>query len=105
MAAPLRATATEFKQSVGKYLDATRNGRVIIERQGRPTAVLLSIEEYERLDPAAGGILDLLGDRFETLVAEMQNEGWKDGMNKAFNASADDLGTAYQRGRRRRGGR
>jgi antitoxin Phd len=105
MAEPLRASATEFKQSVGKYLDATRTGRVIIERQGRPTAVLLSFEEYERLDPGAGRLLDLLSGQFESLVAEMQTEGYQASMESAFEAPAEELGAAYQRGRRRRGGR
>jgi len=42
MADAVRTSATEFKQHVGKYLDLARRGRVLIERQGRPAAVLLS---------------------------------------------------------------
>jgi len=105
MAEAVRATATEFKQSVGKFLDATRTGRVIIERQGRPTAVLLSIEEYERLDPAAGRLLDLLDDRFEGLVAEMQSEKWERAMERSFDAAPDELANAHRKGQRRRGAR
>jgi prevent-host-death family protein len=102
MAEPLRTTATNFKQSVGKYLDAARTGRVIIERQGRPTAVLLSIEEYERLDPGSGRLLDALTGEFEALVAEMAAPKYGAAMAKAFDASPEDLGAAYQRGRRRK---
>lgn len=102
MAEPLRASATAFKQSVGKYLDAARTGRVIIERQGRPTAVLLSIEEYERLDPSSGRLLDFLSGQFDSLVAEMEKPSYSASMDKAFEASPEELGTAFQRGRRRR---
>ena len=45
----LRTSATDFKQRVGKYLDAARTRRVVIERHGRPAAVLISAEEYEAL--------------------------------------------------------
>jgi antitoxin Phd len=102
MAEPIRTTATNFKQSVGKYLDAARTGRVIIERQGRPTAVLLSIEEYQRLDPGSGRLLDTLSGEFEALVAEMAAPEYGAAMTKAFDASPQELGAAFQRGRRGR---
>ena len=102
MAAPTRTSATEFKQRVGKYLDLARTGRVIIERQGRPAAVLLSIEDYERLDPASGKLLEALSGEFDSLLAAMQSKEQAGAMTRAFDASPDDLGAAYQRGRRRR---
>ena len=102
MPAPLRTSATEFKQRVGKYLDLARTGRVIIERQGRPTAVLLSIEEFERLDPASGKLLESLSGEFESLLAAMDSKDQAVAMTRAFDASPDDFGAAYQRGRRRR---
>lgn len=42
-------TATELKTRLGKYLDAARTHPVIVEKTGRKTAVLLSIEEFDRL--------------------------------------------------------
>ena len=42
-------TATELKNRLGRYLDAARNNPVVVEKTGRKTVVLLSIEEFERL--------------------------------------------------------
>ncbi|BBL72121.1 type II toxin-antitoxin system Phd/YefM family antitoxin [Methylogaea oryzae] len=41
--------ATEVKQRLGQYLDSAKTEPVFIEKSGRPSAVLLSIAEYERL--------------------------------------------------------
>ena len=45
----MEVSATEFKNRLGKYLDASRTEPVIIDKIGRKTAVLISYEEYERL--------------------------------------------------------
>ena len=84
----LRTTATDFKQHVGKYLDAARTRRVVIERQGRPTAVLISVEEYEALNPAASGVIDTLAGEFDALVARMQQRDFHAAMQRAFDATA-----------------
>ena len=49
---PKRVPATEAKVRMGTLIDwAVRNGdEVIIEARGRPKAVLLSFEEYERIN-------------------------------------------------------
>jgi len=98
----LKTTATEFKQHVGKYLDAARTKRVIIERQGRPTAVLISVEQYELLDPAASQVIDMLTEEFDTLVSRMQRRDFRQAMDRAFRASPEDLGSAHRRGMKRR---
>ena len=103
MAEPLTTTATEFKQHVGKYLDAARTRQVIIERQGRPTAVLISVEEYERLNPAASKMLDTLSDEFDALVAKMQRADFAVAIDEAFEATPRRLGAAHRRGAKRRG--
>src|SRR5690348_14837562 len=103
MAEAVRASATEFKQHVGKYLDVARTGRVIIERQRRPTAVLISVEEYEALNPAAAQVIDLLTAEFDTLVSRMQRRDFPAAMEKAFAASPEALGKAHRRGVKRRG--
>ena len=77
MADAVRTSATDFKQHVGKYLDIARTGRVIIERQKRPTAVLISVEEYEGLNPSAARVLDALTGEFDALVAGMQRPGFQ----------------------------
>lgn len=43
------ASATEIKKHFGAFLDRSRSEPVAIQRTGRPVAVLLSWEEYERL--------------------------------------------------------
>lgn len=42
-------TATEAKNSFGMLLDWARQEPVLIEKQGRKVAVMLSVEEYQRL--------------------------------------------------------
>jgi prevent-host-death family protein len=41
-------TATEFKQKLGQYLDASERGPVIIKKSGRVKSVLISKQLYER---------------------------------------------------------
>ena len=103
MAEAVTTSATQFKQHVGKYLDATRTRRVIIERQGRPTAVLLSVEEYEALNPAASRVLDRLTGEFDALVARLQRPDVQRALDRAFDASPAALGAAHRRGMKRRG--
>jgi antitoxin Phd len=43
------APATDVKNRLGDYLRRAAAEPVVIERNNRPVAVLLSIEEYERL--------------------------------------------------------
>lgn len=46
----MRCTAaTEVKNHFGQILDITRTEPVTVEKQGRPVAVILSFEEYNRL--------------------------------------------------------
>jgi prevent-host-death family protein len=42
-------SATEVKQSFGAALDAAQREPVIIQKQNRDVAVLLSMQEYEKL--------------------------------------------------------
>jgi|HubBroStandDraft_1064217.scaffolds.fasta_scaffold326577_2 prevent-host-death family protein len=43
------ATATDVKNKFGEYLEHSRNEAIEVRKTGRPVAVLLSWEEYERL--------------------------------------------------------
>ena len=103
MAEAVTTSATDFKQHVGKYLDVARTGPVIIEKQGRPTAVLISVEEYETLNPSASRMIDRLTGEFEALVTRMQRRDFEKAMEKAFDASPGKLGAAHRRGMKRRG--
>jgi antitoxin Phd len=103
MAEAVRTSATEFKQRVGRYLDVARTGCVIIERQKRPTAVLISIEEYEALNPAASHVIHTLTEEFDALVSQMQQPEFDKAMARAFDASPEALGQAHRRGLKRHG--
>jgi len=104
---PKRVTtsATDFKQHVGRYLDVARTGPVVIEKQGRPTAVLLSVEEYEALSPSPSRLLDPLTEEFDALVARMQRREFERTMESAFAASPAQLAAAHRRGMKRRASR
>ena len=43
------ATATEVKNRFGEYLEKARHQPVTVEKTGRKYAVIVSYEEYERL--------------------------------------------------------
>ena len=45
----ISVNATEFKNNLGQFLQKIYGAPVVIYKMGRPTAVLLSHEEYERL--------------------------------------------------------
>jgi len=42
--------ASEAKNEFGRLLDTAQREAVTIEKKGRPVAVVLSLEEYERLE-------------------------------------------------------
>lgn len=42
-------SATEAKQTLSRILDAAQREPVVIQRQNRDIAVLLSVQDYERL--------------------------------------------------------
>ena len=46
---PMNITATEVKNHFGEYLEGAISEPVVIEKTGRPVAVMLSIKEYDRL--------------------------------------------------------
>jgi antitoxin Phd len=45
----MKATATEVKNRFGEFLDRAQKEPVTVEKSGRPIAVLLSQETYDRL--------------------------------------------------------
>lgn len=60
-------SSREFNQDAGKAKKAAQAGPVIITDRGRPAHVLLTIEDYRRLQGAPGdNIADLLAMDVET---------------------------------------
>ena len=42
-------SSSEFKSQLGEYLAMTRDGPIMVEKAGRPVAVVLSPVEFEHL--------------------------------------------------------
>lgn len=55
-----RLSSREFNQETGKAKRAARRGPVFITDRGRPSHVLLTAEEYERITGGRKSIADLL---------------------------------------------
>lgn len=53
-------SSREFNQDSGRAKRAARKGPVIITDRGKPSHVLLSIEEYKRITSEPGSIADAL---------------------------------------------
>ena len=53
-------TSREFNQDTGRAKKAARSGPVIVTDRGKPSYVLLSIEEYRRLTGATRNLVELL---------------------------------------------
>ena len=53
-------SSRDFNQDIGRAKKAAENGPVFITDRGRPTHVLLSIDEYRRLTGSRTRIADLL---------------------------------------------
>lgn len=95
-------TATDAKNSFGTILDrAVRLGGVAILRHQRPAAVLLSIDEYERLLSKQDDPLKSLRGEFDALVARMQTPRAKAAGRALFDASPATLGRKAARARRK----
>lgn len=53
-------SSREFNQDAGRAKKAARRGPVFITDRGRPSHVLISIEEYEKITGKGESIVDLL---------------------------------------------
>jgi prevent-host-death family protein len=86
-------TASEAKHKFGQLLDAAlREGPVAITKQRKPTAVLISIEEYRALTQPEDRVLAALSAEFDRRYATMQAPGAAAAMQRAFATPAADLG-------------
>jgi len=54
-------SSREFNQDTGRAKRAARRGPVVITDRGRPSHVLLTFEEYNRLASRGRSVIDLLG--------------------------------------------
>ncbi len=57
---PRKLSSREFNQAVSEAKRAAESGPVFITHRGRPSHVLMSIEEYQRLTGGQASIVELL---------------------------------------------
>jgi antitoxin Phd len=69
-------SATEAKQRLAALLDAAQREPVVIRRQNRDVAVIMSAEEYER-------IRDLNAAEFQRFCDRVATQAQARGLNKA----------------------
>lgn len=87
--------ATKVKNEFGAILEKTmQSGAVAITRHDRPKAVLLSFAEFESLVKERSRSLNDLNAEFDELLTRMQTPQARKGVEAAFNASPDELGSA-----------
>lgn len=99
-------SSAEAKNQFGQVLDDAAAGEtVVITRYGESTAVLISADRYRALSQEPRQELNLLTDRFNRMLAEMQATKARKGMRVAFNASPEEMGRAAVAGGRRRAAR
>jgi prevent-host-death family protein len=55
-------TSREFNQDTARAKREAKNGPVFVTDRGKPTHVLLSVEEFERMKEPRRSILDALHD-------------------------------------------
>lgn len=57
-----KLTSREFNQDTGRAKKAAQDGPVYITDRGRPSHVLLTFEDYQRLARKQPSIIELLGE-------------------------------------------
>lgn len=97
-------TATEAKNEFGRVLDeALRGETVVITKHDTPKAVLISIDKFNALKQAPQLKLNTLTSEFDALLSQMQTDKARGAMERAFNASPEELGKAALAAARKRG--
>src|SRR5664279_5933726 len=80
-------TASEAKHNFGQLLDtALRAGPVTITKQRKPTAVLISLDDYKALTQVEDRTLAVLSAEFDRRYETMQAPGAAAAMQRAFDA-------------------
>lgn len=91
----LTVSSTEAQNEFGRMLDeASQDGEVVITRHGHPKAVLLSVARYEQLQERESTALAALSGQFDDMIANMQTKPSRDGVDRLFEASPEELGQA-----------
>jgi len=85
-------TASEAKHHFGQLLDAAvRTGPVTITKQRKPTAMLISLDDYQALTQADERTLAALSAEFDRRFDVMQAPGAVAAMQRAFDTPEAQL--------------
>jgi len=96
-------SASDAKNAFGRALEtAMHHGAVVITRHDRPSAVLLSLPQYEALVAERHVPLDALAAELDGLLAGMQTPAARRGMEAAFAATPAAMGRAAAAPHRRK---
>lgn len=96
-------SATEAKNEFGRLLETViRGAKVVITKHDSPKAVLISMDEFNALSNAHTVELETLSEEFDGLLARMQTQAARAGMNAAFHARPKELGKASVAAARKR---
>lgn len=86
---------SEAKNNLSQLVERVRrHERVVITRNDRPAAVLMSIEDYNAMAASIPDPLDELESRFAGLLSAIASAGTVAAGTALFTASSTDLGTA-----------
>jgi len=86
-------TASEAKHNFGQLLDtALRAGPVAITKQRKPTAMLISLDDYMVLTQVEERALAVLSAEFDRRFEMMQAPGAAAAMQRAFDTPEEQLG-------------
>jgi antitoxin Phd len=100
----VRFTATQAKNEFGRVMETVlKGGRVVITKHDAPKAILISVEDFDRLSGATEVTVDSLSEEFDALLARMQTAKARGAMSAAFAASPKEMGKAAMIAARKRG--
>lgn len=96
-------SASDAKKEFGRVLDETLSaGVVTITKHETIKAVMLSVDEYERITRPRSSQLDSLSAEFDSMFERMQAPAQRERMQAAMSASPDELGQAAVTAARKR---
>jgi prevent-host-death family protein len=102
---PATATvsATHAKNEFGSLLErAIQGGTVVITKHNTPKAVLISIDDFERLSGPGRASLDAFTRECDAMLARMQTPAARKAMDALFHATPEQMGKAAVEAARRR---
>jgi antitoxin Phd len=98
-----RFTATQAKNEFARALElALQGGSVVITKHDAPKAILISMDEFNKLTHAAEFKLNTLSAEFDSMLDRMQTAKARSAMQSAFSASPKELGKAAVSAARKR---